>query len=300
MNTTNSDPHKCKILFIGVFDRTGKSTNTSQLLAFKKLGYNIVGYPYRQKAQQIGSQQRDEHLLKTVKENKFDLIIYSKCNGIPNKIVKEINAITTTCLWFMDPLVSYTPEMEERLALVDFACFDKINVLEKAKKISDNCFYVCEGYDSFTEKPYKDLKHEYDVGFVGNLYGNRQGILNAVSHQVTISNNVFGFNHPRLISQTKINLNICTDHGASDRIYKIMAANGFLLSDDWVGRKEHFVDGKDLIIYKDITDLNKKIKYYLSHDLERQQIANQGYETVQQFTRINWAQKIMEIYEQFR
>ncbi len=79
-----------------------------------------------------------------------------------------------------------------------------------------------------------------------------------------------------------------------------MAANGFLLSDDWVGRKEHFVDGKDLIIYKDIMDLNKKIKYYLSHDLERQQIANQGYETVQQFTRINWAQKIMEIYEQFR
>ena len=61
-----------KILFIGVFENYFRSTNTSQLLCFKKLGHEIVGYNYREKAAKIGILERDKHLISTVKENKFD------------------------------------------------------------------------------------------------------------------------------------------------------------------------------------------------------------------------------------
>ena len=39
-----------KILFVGVFDKEGKSTNNSHILAIKKLGHQVSGYNYRQKA----------------------------------------------------------------------------------------------------------------------------------------------------------------------------------------------------------------------------------------------------------
>ena len=60
-----------KILFIGVFDREGKSTNVSQILAFKKLGHEAIGYNYREKAALIGNENRDKDLLATVKNRNF-------------------------------------------------------------------------------------------------------------------------------------------------------------------------------------------------------------------------------------
>jgi len=286
-----------KILFIGVFDRMGKSTNTSQLLAFKHIGIDVAGYPYRQKASLMGSEARDDDLVQAVKARNFDLVIYSKCNGIAISTFKEIKKHTKTCLWFMDPLVSYTPEMQEKTSLVDFACFDKINVLKEAKRNNDNSFYVCEGFDSLTDKPCEEESLIYDAGFIGSIYGDRQQMLSQIQKPVKISNNVFGFNHPKLVSQTKINLNFCTSQGASDRIYKILGAKGFLLSDDWIGREEQFRNGKDLVIYKDVKDLNEKIDYYLKNEKEREQIAFNGYKTVQKFNRLNWAKRIVEICE---
>jgi hypothetical protein len=297
MSTIKNNFSKYKILFVGVFDTTGKSTNTSQLLTFKHIGMNVAGYQYRQKATSIGPKARDVDLINTIKEGEYDLTIFSKGNGISNNTFKEASKYTKTCLWFMDPLVSYTTEMQEKTSLVDFSCFDKKNVLKKAQTLSDNVFYVCEGFDSLTDKPYPKELPEHDVGFIGNIYGDREFLLSQIKQEVKVSNNVFGFNHPKLISQTKINLNFCTDKGASDRVYRIMGAQGFLLSDDWDGREECFEDKKDLVIYKNIEDLNRKIDYYLKNEDERLRIAKRGYETVQKFNRVNWAKKIVEIYE---
>lgn len=290
--------NKHKILFVGVFDSIGKSTNTSQILAFKKLGYNVMGYQFRQKAVQMGPHGRDEDLLTSVKTGNFDLVIYSKGNGISLDTFKQIREHSKTCLWYMDPLVSYVDEMREKTSLVDFACFDKKNVLKEAKKLNNNCFYVCEGFDSLTDVPCEKVIQKTDIGFIGTVYGNRQKLLENITKKVKISNNVFGFDHPRLVSETKINLNFCTSQGASDRIYKILGAKGFLLSDDWMGREEHFQNGKDLIIYKDVKDLNDKIDYYLKNEEEREKIAASGYQTVQKFNRLNWAKEIIKIYEE--
>jgi spore maturation protein CgeB len=296
-----------KILFIGVFDPEGKSTNVSQLVAFNKLGHNVVGYNYRKKAALIGDENRDKDLISVIKNRNFDLVVYSKCNVISQETFSEINKYTKTCLWFMDPLISYTSEMQEKTSLVDFACFDKKNVLEKAKKFNNKCFYACEGFDSLTDKPYKEINKKYDIGFIGNLYGDRLERIRKINKpvkcaymkkEVKVFSNAFGSEHPKCVSQIKINLNFCTSAGASDRVYKILGAKGFLLSDDWVGRDEHFEDGKDLIIYKGVQDLNDKIDYYLKHERERNLIASRGHETVQKFNRLNWAKRIVEFYEE--
>jgi len=280
-----------KILFIGVFDTNKQSTNTSQLLEFKKLSHNVVGYNYRSKAIAIGPKQRDEDLISVIENRSFDLIVFSKCNGIDDKVFKFASNKTKTCLWFMDPLISYNEEMRRKTKLVSYFCCDKKNVLEIAKNINKKSFYVCEGFDQTVDRPYS-LEKKYQISFIGNIYGNRKEMLNSIDKEVHVFNNLFGNQHAKCVSETFINLNFCTDSGASDRVYKIMAAGGFLLTDDWIGRD--FIDGKHCVVFKDSDDLNEKINYYLKNLDKVKEISLNAQKYVQNYSRHNWAKKIVE------
>ena len=286
-----------KILFIGVFDTDRKSTNTSQLLAFKSLGHDVVGYNYKEKALKIGENERDRHLCKTVREYKFDLVVFSKCNFLSEDVFRKINKMAKTCLWFMDPLVSYDHAMRKRTALVDYVCCDKENVLEEALTINKNSFHVCEGFDQEVDRPH-NIKKEYDVSFIGNIYGNRADIFDSIDFDIKIINNAYGSMHAKEVSKSRINLNLCTNEGASDRVYKIMAAGGFLLSNDWKNREKYFTDEEECVIFKDIEDLNNKIEYYLKNPELIKEIASNGFNKVQRFNRNNWAENILQFQKE--
>jgi len=288
-----------RILFVGVFDKEGKSTNLSQLFAFKDLGYDVIGYNYRLKAAIHGNEYRDKDLVYLVKQRAFDLVVFSKCNVVSLEVFKKISDITTTCLWFMDALVNYDQEMKDKTKLVHYFCCDKLNVLEHATKINKNSFYVCEGFDSTIDKP-RDVDQIYDASFIGNIYGNRAELLSKLDVPVKVINNAFSNSHSIEVSKSKINLNMCTSDGASDRVYKIMAAKGFLITDDWPGREDIFIDGEHCVIFKDAEDLNQKINYYLKNPEEAKKIAEKGYKEVQKFNRLSWAKQIVSFYEQVK
>jgi len=87
---------------------------------------------------------------------------------------------------------------------------------------------------------------------------------------------------------------VSTHRCHSDRVYKIMGAAGFLLSDDWDGRE--FIDGVHLVIFDGIRDLQAKVEYYLEHPENRYSIAARGYKEVQKYTRAQWADNLIRIY----
>ena len=282
-----------KILFVGVFDMNKRSTNTSQLLSFKQLGHEVVGYNYRQRALLIGKTKRDLHLYGVIEKENFDLVVFRKCNGISLELFKKTKELTKTCLWFMDPLISYDKEMHLKTQLVSYFCCDKENVLSIAKQINPNSFHVCEGYDEDVDKPH-NLKKEYDVSFIGNLYGDRLDMINSIDREVKSISGAYGLSHSIEVSKTRINLNFCTADGASDRVYKIMAAGGFLLTNDWEGRKKYLTDEQECVIFNNVEELNKKIVYYLENDEQRERIAAAGCRKIKDLNRINWAKNIVE------
>lgn len=286
-----------KILFVGVFDKSKKSTNTSQILAFKKNGNNVVGYNYRSRAQTLGDQKRDEELTNLIKERCFDLVVYSKCNVVSESVFSQSTKYSKTCLWFMDPLISYTEEIKRKTSLVDYFCCDKLNVLEEARKHNKNSFHVREGFDETVDNPVENVEKKYDVSFIGNLYGDRKVKIDKINHNVNVINNAYGREHSNCVAQTKINLNFSTSEGASDRVYKVLAAGGFLLTNDWVGRENDFKNERDLVIFSDIDDLNRKVDIYLQDEDKRNKIAKSGLQRVQHFNRHAWAKKIVDIYE---
>lgn len=90
---------------------------------------------------------------------------------------------------------------------------------------------------------------------------------------------------PRIFKCSKINLSMTNrpfKSGIPLRVFDIMGAGGFLISNYQPELAELFVPGEDIVLYDSIPDLLMKIEYYLEHDEERKQIARNGYEKVKE------------------
>lgn len=103
---------------------------------------------------------------------------------------------------------------------------------------------------------------------------------------------------PKVFRLSKINLNITLRNiktGIPLRVFDIMGAGGFVITNYQQELLDYFEDGKDLVIYESAKDLQDKIKYYLHHEDERKQIAFNGYTKVKELH--NYSVRIDKILE---
>ncbi len=88
---------------------------------------------------------------------------------------------------------------------------------------------------------------------------------------------------PKAYHLSKINLNI-TLHSITSgiplRVFDIMGVGGFMLSNYQPEIEELFKIGRDIEVYRNIDELEDKVRYYLSHEEARSRIAINGYHTV--------------------
>lgn len=90
----------------------------------------------------------------------------------------------------------------------------------------------------------------------------------------------------KIYQTSKINLNITAKnihHGVPMRIFDILSVGGFCISNYQRGLEELFELGTDLVVYDDYNDLMYKTAYYLEHEEERLQIAENGRKKVREY-----------------
>lgn len=69
------------------------------------------------------------------------------------------------------------------------------------------------------------------------------------------------------------------------RNFEIPGCGGFLLTADADNLRDYYIDGKEIVIFRDVPDLIEKAYYYLEHEEERRNIARAGYErTIREHT----------------
>ena len=88
---------------------------------------------------------------------------------------------------------------------------------------------------------------------------------------------------PKVFRESKINLNFTIPNiksGIPLRVWDILGAKGFLLTNYQAEMPLYFKEGEDLVCFDGIEDLKEKTAYYLTHDKERNEIAWNGYEKV--------------------
>ena len=90
---------------------------------------------------------------------------------------------------------------------------------------------------------------------------------------------------PVVFAGSKINLNFTIRNirsGIPLRVWDILAAGGFCITNFQPELAMYFKNGEDLVWFEDEADLIKKVRYYLTHEDERKKIALNGQKKVRE------------------
>ena len=122
------------------------------------------------------------------------------------------------------------------------------------------------------------IEKTVDIGFCGNIL-NRGPIINYLD-KYKIKKDIFviGEEMVEAINSYKIHFNCNISDDINYRTFETTGCNTLLLTNYTPNLENLFELGKEIVVYKDLSDLDDKIKYYLSNDSERIQISEAGYQ----------------------
>jgi len=281
-----------KILHVAVFKP--ESTNVCQAEGFEHFGHHVYRFDYRRVATELGSNlKRDDRLIEVCQSYKPDIILFSKCNKMDSIVIDACNKVGKTVLWFMDNFHSLDGELREKMKKVDHVVCTTRKSVDVAKSLGADAHRLTGGFDPKIHKPL-GLHQFRKATFIGNTHPYRKPYLREVT-EIVQHTNVHNEAHCKLVNESCININFTEGDGVSNRIYKIMGAGGFLLTNKWNEMEEDFNAGVELVTFDTAQELKDKIKYYLENKKVRDKIALAGCVKARQRDNINYARRILEI-----
>ena len=150
--------------------------------------------------------------------------------------------------------------------------------------------YMTEGANPEIHKPY-DVEKSIDVSFVGQCYGNRPAIIQALKDRgITVE--AFGDGWPngslsteemvRIYSRSKINLGfggVAGHRGTfclKGRDFEIPMSGGLYFTEHSPELERVFKPGKEILTYQTFDELVTKIQYFLAHPDEADSVRQAG------------------------
>ena len=239
-------------------------------------------------------------LLFQVKAFKPNYLLVIKGDTLTDSTLKAINQLgTVTINWFPDWLVSWRWLRAYALLYTVFlnSCYNTYAQLTR-KGISN--YYL--PYAAPIAKRRIKLARRYNVTFVGQHSPRRERYFKYIAD---LGLDIWGYDRwaqtslahlwhgptsqaqtQTIIAQSKIVVNILTGTDSFQpaavniRTFEALSAGSFLLVKYHPILNRHFKVGKELITFTTPQDLRRKVKYYLSHEAEREKIATAGYNRI--------------------
>lgn len=307
----------------GIEDRGYSYEYQNLFLTFKKLGYNADFYDTLIVFNKKGKDFLNKDIIDFVTNKKADLIIISPYQyEFALDTIKKLGKITKTLCYFLDDpwrinFAKYWVPYFHYISSLDIYGERKYREISKAKVIYSP--FACN--TEIHKK--KNLPKKYDVTFVGSFHPYRAWFIK-ILRKKGINVKAFGSGWNRhhsqdemvdIFNQTKINLNlsnnVCFDirylfssyralknsvgtlikkdakfkEQLKIRHFEINGCKAFQLCQYAEGLEHCYEIGKEIVIYTDINDLIYKVKYYLAHEDEREEIASLGYQrTIKEHT----------------
>ena len=291
---------------------TGKRINNG----FIRLGHNVLSISdrdiisnYKSLADPYGRITLNNKIIESCKNFNPDIIVIGHADNISVETfdyLKNTNKNLKFAQWFLDPISKLGPDyINNKKRLLKFKNFmDSSFITTDPKSIDfkiDNSFYIPNPADkSFETLKNYETNPENDL-FFAMSHGVHRGILkkgkedNREKILKKLINNdnkfkfdyyglnnrqpIWGNNFLNILSNSKMALNLSrgepVKYYSSDRIAQLMG-NGLLTLIDERTSYSDFFTKKELITYKDYSDLVEKIHKYKKNDKERKLIAKNG------------------------
>ena len=291
---------------------TGKRINNG----FIRLGHNVLSISdrdiisnYKSLADPYGRITLNNKIIESCKNFNPDIIVIGHADNISVETfdyLKNTNKNLKFAQWFLDPISKSGPDyINNRKRLLKFKNFmDSSFITTDPKSIDfkiDNSFYIPNPADkSFETLKNYETNPENDL-FFAMSHGVHRGVLkkgkednrekilkklinkdNKFKFDYYGLNNrqpIWGNNFLNILSNSKMALNLSrgepVKYYSSDRIAQLMG-NGLLTLIDERTSYSDFFTNKELITYKNYSDLVEKIYKYKKDDKERKLIAKNG------------------------
>ncbi len=155
---------------------------------------------------------------------------------------------------------------------------------------------VVEGHNEGIWQRLAHISKQFDVSFVGAVYPERRDYLCALKElgiSVQVFDNKGGRNKlmlsdvVRVVNQSRINLNFTLGRVSlrtkqlKGRMFEVAMCGGFLLTEYAPELERYFEIGREVVCFDSAAEAAEKVRYYLQHPDEREQIAARGYERAQ-------------------
>lgn len=227
-------------------------------------------------------------------------LLVIKGDTLTSHTINQINQEgIITINWFPDWLVSWRWVKAHAPSYTMFinSCYD---TFEKLDQLGIKNYYLPYAAPVPTRK--RPLTEKYAITFIGQHSPRRERYFRAIAD---LDLHIWGYDRWRtsslshlfhnqtsqaqtqaIIARSRIVVNILTGTDSFQptavniRTFEALSAGTFLLAKDHPILHRHFKVGKELITFTSPQDLRRKVKYYLSHDQEREKIAQTGYNRI--------------------
>ena len=224
------------------------------------------------------------------------------------RLLKKSTSATIVVLSGTSPLMAVPRPMRDAAPDYDFVlCNDYYHTIQWKELGSQHAFVLpISGCDTQVHSV-ESFAHEQrsvitnDVCFIGRLtpsrlYAERVCLIEAlkdfdlaiwtrdkefISQHPTLARfyrgNAYGSDMVKALATSKVVLNFhgqTMQFGGNMRTFEIPAAGAFQIVDRY--NPEWFVEGKEIVSFKNVADLRAKLRYYLEHEDERKAIATAG------------------------
>lgn len=278
-----------------LFPMADGQTGPAIKYAFEQLGHKVVA---------VDAKLRSAYSFEAACNFSPDLVFCSRTPTLTNEVIRIKRKFkdTIACMWNVDSryTVAEWKHLFPLIRAVDYHFVVEYNLLDEWRELNAKTYWLPQGlqdevYDRPKEITEEDKKkYSCDVCFCGQTGGahsDRPQYLEAI-RQAGFKLNVWGgegrpqiYNeeHNKQIALAKVNL-CCSgwcrnERCTSVRNYKILGAGGFALE---LCRKEmHWMFPLNVLgCYGNPRELVEKIRYWLTHEEERKEIADRGYRWV--------------------
>lgn len=241
--------------------------------ALTGLGHQVVDIDFR----------RDHDRLETLLQEQVDLVLVYKGSGIPPRLLEMKSC--PVVLWYPDDVLTQTHAIRDisqnGYAYDHIYYFDQAGVPFLKRMGLGHSSFLPLATDPLTYRYLPETPKIYDVSFIGNIYPNRRALLDRLKSRFNVfETTAYMDEMVRITNQSRIVLNLGVGRsGYQLRVFEALGCHAFLLTNE-IAENERLFRDREHLVYFDDRNIEELIAFYLSHEEEREAIAEAGYREV--------------------
>lgn len=295
-----------KILYVALhYDYGRKEQGTSFEYnnfypVLRRMASDFMEFDFATVMQESGREAMNARLIETADRFDPDLIFFVLFeNEFTIETLKVLSDKFTTFNWFCDDHWRFDYFSKLYAPGFSFVSTTDRNSLSKYRAAGyPNVLMTQWGCNHFDYVKLPFVSKKYDVTFIGQSHGSRKWVMNRLRLSgIKVDAFGRGWKNGRvnqqqmieIINRSKINLNLTNASWSihtlfrhkdqiKGRNFEVPATGTFLLTNYVDGIGDYFDLEKEMICFTSIREMAEKIRYYLQHDDEREDIARRAYE----------------------